>query len=103
MISPNASHLHVDVREKLEEVTLKGLDFCCMPCPTATDAMATKASILQKRGVTAPFIFVEMAEFLPSWFVITEGKKGSAQKEESAVAVGVCCICEAVASAHHGF
>ena len=54
MLNTNTGHSHVEVREKLEEGTLKDIDFCCMPCPTATDTMASKASFLQKRGGRRP-------------------------------------------------
>ena len=71
--------VQVDVREKLKDTKLEKLDFDCVPACAAVSALATKAAALSKKGVKKPFVFMEMAEFLPHWFPV-----GTSKAEEAA-------------------
>ena len=68
---PTEARVHVDTRGELATETLAELDFALLLDGQATDALASKAAGVRKRGITKPFPFVDLHDFLPPWCAAT--------------------------------
>ena len=56
----------------------------CLPSSAASDSLLTKIEQLKKKEVNKPFVFVQLADFLPHWCVLG-GKYLGSDDEESEV------------------
>ena len=59
--------VNVKVGEKLKSACLDQLHADVWPKSSAVDDLATAAAKLSKKGVTKPFVFTEVAKFVPTW------------------------------------
>ena len=100
------TRVHVDIRAGLGSIKLSGISHRCMPPDDATDRccalftgcvccdlyfvfcrMASKASALTKRSVPSPFVYVELADFLPRWASSKKGDNDDGEMDPSAKVV----------------
>ncbi len=76
-LQPEVARKYVNVREHLRDARhLLNLSHGCMPCGSATDSLVTKGEQLKKKGVTDPFVFVNLSDFLPQWCGFSEAGLG---------------------------
>ena len=57
--------VHVDLVEKLKHVSLASLHRRCWPKGSLVDELATDIGKLREKGITSPFVFVDLRKFLP--------------------------------------
>ena len=59
--------VHVNLGDALKKISLDGLCQRVRPRSEVVDHLATEIAKKRKKGITTPFIFVDMKNFLPPW------------------------------------
>ena len=68
--------VHVDIGARLPELTLQGLPPQVWPRTTKTDALASEIAKLKKKGLTNPFVFVDLKMWVPPGIQLFGGERG---------------------------
>ena len=64
----------VNVSEKLKGLSLETLPSSCWPSPQLVDWLEAKVRADKDKGISKPFVYVELSKFLPHW---AADKRGS--------------------------
>ena len=67
MKSDEPQQVVVNMHEQLKKISLAQLPLSCLPDAQLTNALATKRSSWVKKGIAAPFLFVDLDKWLPNW------------------------------------
>ena len=59
--------IHVDLGSKMNTLSMEGLISSAWPSSEAVDHVATEVARLMKKGITQPFIHVNLKQWLPHW------------------------------------
>ena len=65
--------VHVQIKERVDSLTLKGLSVDCLPASAVTDKLGQlKAKQKKAAGniVINPFPYMDVAEFVPAWATV---------------------------------
>ena len=57
----------MDISSELKELRVDKLPQACWPPSEKVNDLATRAAQSVKSGITHPYIFVKLAEWLPHW------------------------------------
>ena len=78
--------VRVPMESMLKQTTLAGLGKSCLPQGALVDELATQASKLVKRGVTKPFVAVDLRKYVPHWCAV--GSMDSMEDAEEPSSMG---------------
>ena len=97
--------VHVNLAEKIKDISLKDLPQQHWPKGAAVDALATEVQVLKtKKNIPNPFVAVDLHKFLPYW--ITQGSNGACadveddDKGDSALAQATSRLADAWGAPH---
>ena len=58
---------HVDLKSKQPRMTMEDTDSSCLPERKLVDDIASNITRLKKKGIRQPFIYVDLAKYVPFW------------------------------------